>query len=272
MKILLRKFDEQYYVWKPAKWEDGQYYILNADEWFGDMQIDAIHILAVSEDDRANYVRCANCGALIENTPESIERHFAEKEAEKDCFKCNRLRTYGQKFHARTTYEPNADGTYSVSETYVSKLGCNVSYYTEDINSSTAKRNCIYSKCRRAGVKPIDDIFVKYPNPFNKQLTIDFLDKKKFACDGYKNGYYEYDLKLRNTLKACVNDQGVVDHFRVILRGWNWHLYYSDTHNKIFYANYGNYNENCCDIMSEEKANQILAKLSKIYEEAEVDE
>lgn len=272
MKILLRKFDDEYYVWKPAKWEDDHYYIINADEWFGDMQIDMVHILAVSEDDRANYVRCKHCGALIENTPEAIERHFAAKEAEKDCLKCNHLRPYGNKKNSNTTYVLNADGTYSISEAYVSKLGCNISYYTEDINSAAAQRNCIYSRCRRSGVKPIDDVFVKYPNPFNKQLTIDFLDKKKFVCEGHRNGYYEYDLKLRDTLKACVNEQGVVDHFRVSIRGWSWHLYYSDTHNKIFYSNYGTYNDNCCEIMSEAKVNQIIAKLSKIYEEAEVDE
>lgn len=272
MKVLLRNWEGKSYVWKNAKWEGDHYYLIDADEWFGDVQIDQICILAVSEDNRANYVRCANCGALIENTPESIEQHFAEKEAEKDCFKCNRLRTYGNKMNASITYAPNADGTYSVSETYVSKLGCTVNYYTEDINSASAKKNCIYSRCRRAGVKPINDVFVQYPNPFNKQLTIDFLDKKKFTCDGYKNGYYEYDLKLRNTLKACVNDNGIIDHFRINMRGWNYNIYYSDTHNKLFYACYGRYDDKCSDIMSDAKVDQILAKLSKLYEEAEVDE
>ena len=265
MNILIKRYKGKYYVWKPATWRNGVY-LVNGE------QIDIFNILAVTEDDRGNYVRCTHCDTLIENTPEAIEAHFAEKEAQRNCLKCGNLRPIGTKVNQRITYTKNADGTYALNDTYTTRLGCTVGYPTRDIESRDAINNCIFSRCRRAGVAPINDVFIKYPNTFNKMITVDMLEEKKFAKDGRNGNYIEYDLKMRGTLKACVNDFGIVEKFKISIRGWTHNIYYSDTHNKLFYEDWGNYNDCMTDIMTAAKEEQILKKLASLYEEAQVDE
>ncbi len=265
MEILLRNYNNEKYVWMEADWRDGKYLV--SDAVFGETEIDTLSVMAVRNDNRNNKVQCAYCGAIIENTPEAIERHYVEEEAKKDCTKCRYMRIYGDKMNKQITYEENPDGTYKCSETCEVRLGCTTSYWTKEIHTAEASRNCIYSQCRKKGVTVINDVFVKYPGLFNKQITVDALEAKKYAREEYKNGYFRYDMKLRGALKACVNDIGIVDHFLLIKNGYTTKLYYSGAYNKLFYADWGNYQENVSDIMSESRKSQILDKLSKLYEE-----
>lgn len=270
MKILLRKYNNKYYVWKPAVWEGGDYYLFENKTRGARIYMD--NIIAVTEDTRANFVVCKNCGKLIENTPESIERHFAEQEAMKDCLKCSYLTQYGDKRQRKVTYTPTDNGNYAAIETYETLLGCKAGYWTQEIHSSAAQRDCVYARCRKLGVAEINDVFVKYPNPFDKHITIDLLTDKKYHCEGYIDGYYRYDLKCRNTVKACVNELGIVDHFLVSMRGGEFKFYYSARHNKIFFKDWNKYDEKWGDFISEAKHEQILTKLSKLYEEASTNE
>lgn len=269
MKVLLRNYNNQYYVWKEATYFDDSYYILtdNRDEVW------EFQVLAVADDDRVGYVRCAYCGALIKNDEESIERHYAEMEAKKDCATCSNLRAYGDKMTVSKALSENDDGTYNVTEVYKTELGCKVSRYsTELLNSEAAIRNCKFNQCRRHGVRPLKDAFVKYPGLFEKQITVDMLNAKKFTFDKYNNGYYEYDLKMRGTLKACVNTMGIVDHFVMYKGGWRYNFYYSDKYKKIFFLSWNKYCEDTRDWVTSAKEEQIINKLSKLYEEAKVNE
>lgn len=266
MKILLRNYNGNRYVWKDAKW-DGIYKLLDTNEGFYETRI-----LAVQDDDRAGYVKCANCGELVKNDPESIEQHYAKLEAKKDCLNCDKLVVYGDRYGNTRSVEDTGAGYYKVAETYVTRLGCKMGYYTEDIHSSSAKRNCKYAKCRRFGVKEICDAFVKYPGLFEKQITVDMLTSKKYAFDKTMDGFHRYDLKMYDTVKACVNDLGIVDHFIVVSKGWAYKFYYSDKYKKLFFEDYNSYNENVTDWITQSKADKIIEKLSKLYEEANADE
>jgi hypothetical protein len=231
------------------------------------------NIIAIKEDDRIGYVLCNNCGELVKNTPEDIEAHFALKEKNKDCLNCAYLRTYGDKYNKKVSYVKNEDErTYSVVETYDTLLGCAASYWTQEINSTNAKRDCIHARCRRNGVSEINDIFVKYDNPFDQHITVDFLREKKFTCEGYIDGYWEYDLKCRGYLKACVNKLGIVDKFKVHSKGFEYDAYYSARHNKLFFGCADIYDERHSDYVTDSKYNTILTKLSNIFEEANTNE
>lgn len=266
MEILIRNWDNTSYVWKAATWKNGEYYI--EDDCGFEYGIKQTNILAVRDDNRIGYVQCNYCNELIENTPESIERHYAESEAKKDCLKCEYLRAGNKRKDKTTTYTPNGDGTYRIVESYVSNLICNQSYWPMDIESNDAKRNCQYVQCRRHGVQQIDDIFVRYPEPFVRQITVDVLDAKKYPFEAYNNGFFEYDLKSRDTLKACVNELGIIDHFVYISRGWRYYLYYSDKYEKLFYLDGSKYSERMHAIMTETKINSTLKKISALYKEA----
>lgn len=264
MKILLRKLGDKYYVWKDARWEDYAYYI-TVDGY--ECEISQKEIIAVEDDTRDGYVACANCGKLIKNDPESIEAHFAEEEAKKDCFKCGYLRVR-DKTNLGSDYKRNENGEFVVTESFTASLQCSVGYWYKDIDSEDAKNECIYKKCRKCGVVPIDDIFVKYPGVFEKFLTVDTLIAKKCESEGLRGGHFEYDLKCRNTLKACVNEMGVVDHFRLYYRNHSCSLYYSDKYNRLFTASCGQYSEEAPYGVPDAKMEQIRDKIVALYKEA----
>lgn len=270
MKVLLRQFDEKkYYVWMNAVYENGRFRIVYEDGY--KQNIADTDILAIKDDNRSEYVICNNCGTMIHNDPESIEAHFAEVEAKRDCFKCSSLRRSRIR-SVSAEIDNNPDGTLRVTETYNAELRCGQSYWSSPmINTDAAKEICVFFRCRKCGVHPIEDVFTKYPDLFNKHITVDVLNAKKYLPDtgGMVNGYFEYDIKLRNTLKACVNKLGIVDHFVVKCRSYKYNVYYSAKYDKLFFGDYKAYSEHLPDHMSEAKYNQIHAKISALYKEEE---
>lgn len=263
MQILLRQHEGKYYVWKEAKLtKDG--YVINSEE----RSINPIAILDVKANEEENYAVCVGCGAVIKNNPGSIEAHFAEREAQKNCLTCsNKIES---SIHDRQiTYIKNEDGSYSAMSTYKTSLSCRNGYFSiNNPSQETLMRNCIYYRCRRYGVKENHSIFTKYPHPFETQITVDTLLAKKCNYEGYNCGFFEYDLKLRGTLFACVNELGVVDHFRATWRNCYYSVYYSDKYDKLFFVDCGNYTEKLPWSITVEKANKIKEKIVALYKEA----
>lgn len=268
MNILLRKYDGKYYVKKEAVLNsDGRYLLTETGA-----DINQTNILAVYDDARIGYVRCSYCGELVRNDPESIETHYNTREASRNCLECDKLAIYGDVTNHVKNYVHNGDGTYNATETYVTRLGCRMTYYKEDIHSKNVVNNCKYFRCRKSGMQPIDDIFVQYPNPFVKQITTDVLVSKNYELEGYHNGFYVYDMKLRGALKACVNECGIVDHYIVSFRSDEYEVYYSDTYNRLFVGYYRRYKDNLNDFFSEHRQAQALNKIAQLYEEVNKNE
>lgn len=264
MKVLLREYEGKHYVWKDAQYSADGYYVLtdNADE------IWEFQILAVTEDERSGYVRCKYCKELVKNDPESIEKHYTDMEAKKDCLSCEYLRNYGSASKISKTYTKNEDGTYDIHDVYRTILGCRRNYTTYELDSEEANRRCKFNECRRQGMESIDDAFLKYPGLFEKQITVDMLKAKGFKYEQRINGYYEYDLKMRGTVKANVNELGIVEHFTFYKSGWAYRFYYSDKYKKLFFLSWNKYCEYTRDWVTQTKEEQIITKLSKLYEEA----
>jgi hypothetical protein len=262
MKILLREYCGKYYVWKDATYNHGSF-VCNGEI------MRATNILAVKDDNRSNYVVCQHCETVIENTPEAIEAHFAEQEAKRDCFKCSSLRKHNIASKS-ATFTRITNGTFSIQELYTADLKCGQMWFgSPAIDTDDAKKICIHYRCRRSGVKPIQDIFTKYPDPFDKHITADALNAKKFAYESSVSGYFEYDLKCRNTVKACVNELGIVDHFIIKHRSCVFTAYYSAKYDKLFFAAGRDYEENCPGVISDAKYEQARAKIAALYKEEE---
>ena len=237
MRILLRKFNNKFYVWKDATYIDGKYYLVENGATIG--SVNQINILAIDEDDRINFVQCNHCGATIKNDPKSIEAHFAEREAKRNCLSCPEMVQTGEEKDATVQYTKNEDGTYHFTKECNTKLGCSYAscYSYVDIDSEEAKKRCMYFQCRAKGVSKINDTFVKYPGIFNKQITIDCLTKNGFLNKRYlSNGEWVVDLGLRgNTLYAVVNELGIVDSFYITHRYDRFTAYYSEKYDKLFF-------------------------------------
>lgn len=271
MKILLRKWNNEYYVWMESTYESGKFYVDIKD--YGKTELSHTDILAVKGDEMGNYVACANCGALIHNDPESIEKHFAEQEAKRNCFQCRSLKV-SDSGEIDTRYENNMDGTYRVTKVANSVLRCGQKWYNSpSIDSDAAKQICVYHQCRRNGVTEVTDIFFKYPGLFDKQITADMLMKSKYICTENRCDYFEYDLKCRNTIKACVNELGIVDHFVVKGRYTRYHVYYSAKYDMLFFNDgYGRYSTTVPSDITDNKLKQLKDRVSALYKEAKDNE
>lgn len=265
MKILLRQYDEKYYVWKDAVYKNRDFYVDDCLEH-------QTNILAVKDDNRKDSVVCVNCGEVIKNTPEEIEKHFAAQEVQRDCFKCSHLRKFNSE-SKNATYTKDERGKFVVTETYHADLKCTMGWYDYPaIDTEKAKRDCIFYRCRRTGVMEIRDIFTDYENPFDTNITVDLLLEKKFEPEGYNRGYFEYDLKSRNTVKACVNEVGIVDHFIIKHRNSRYPVYYSAKYDKLFFSNGRDYDERIPSDISQTKYEQAKAKIAALYKEVKTDE
>lgn len=267
MKVLLRSYNGKYYVWKDATYKN-DHFIVNYPG-YGDLGVNETDIIAVKDDNRSGSVSCSHCGTVIKNDPVAIEAHFAEQEAKKDCFQCpslrrDRVRTTNVKL-ARNDYDDN----FEVVETYTADLRCAQTYWKRpQIDTDEAKKICVHYRCRNSGVREIKDTFTKYPGLFDKHVTVDVLNAKKCAFDGCIDGFFEYDLKCRNTVKACVNKIGIVDHFIIKARNHRYIAYYSAKYDKLFFHD-GIYNEDMPYDVTETKYKQAKDKIAALYKEEE---
>ena len=268
MKILVRNWNDSHYVWLDVEWNRGRFF-------FDDIEIYHTNILAVENEDEIakNYVMCAHCSVMVKNDPESIEAHYAEMEAKRDCFKCQHLRERAQTQEI-LSFHRKEDGTYDLVKNVNAYLVCKQDYYNSpDINSYRVKQTCKYYQCRRRGMQTINSIFFSYPGAFDKNITVDKLIEGKYAFSKYTDGYFEYDLKCRNTVKACVNDAGIVDHFIIKSQGYVYRAYYSAKYDKLFWSDNGcYYTENMPYHMTENKLEMAMKKIVALYKEANANE
>lgn len=266
MKVLLRKYCNNYYVWKDAVYKEGCF-VFTGDN-VSEAKIKPASVIAVKDDDRSKYVVCSNCGKMIKNDPESIEAHFNAVEAKKDCIRCTHLTKRNVQTVNIDAVETDNNGNFTIKQTYTADLFCGLAYWNKPkINSEGAKSICRFFECRRRGVKEIEDTFTKYPGLFDKYIAVDALIANGFLCDGYTQDCFEYDMRLRNTLKACVNELGIVDHFVLTYRSRRCRVYYSAKYDKLFFECAGDYEEECPFDIAVTKYNAVKAKISALYKE-----
>lgn len=268
MRILLRNFDKKPYVWKDCEFKDGKYAITTADEIFGDFtwNPDETDIIAVDGVENSQVV-CQHCGEIIENTPEAIEAHFAAMEKKKDCINCDNL-VFDNKPKIIEREAEKIGSIYRVTQTMDTRLYCKMGWNTNDIDSSNAKSNCKYLACRKKGVKTFDDIFHRYPGVFDSVITVEALKAKNLRYDGFNGRYFIYDMKSRGTIKACVNEAGVVECFLVSSNGNRIYYCYSEKYDKLFYINGSKYLEGCPYWFRDTKFEEAHKKIKALYEGA----
>ena len=263
MQILLRKFGSEEYVWKKATYESERYYVTDND---GDRyHIHDTEIVAVKDNEYAGYVICQNCGALIKDTKEDIEKHYAEMEAKRNCADCGHLTFANKEMKSRTI---SADGV--VTETFIADPRCAViSYSPRTVNYAVEHRNCKFTACRKNGMRKQNSIFFKLPGVFDSAITVDTLTANKYKYDGYENDHFIYDMRSRGTIKAYVNSAGIVDYFLVSSKGNRVVYYYSEKYDKMFYRNGYDYVEGKPYWFADNKFNEAYQKIKALYKGAE---
>ena len=265
MKVLLRQCVNEFYVWKTAEYKNGEFRIPSEFR-----EVFETDIVAIKGAEDTNYVVCKYCGEKIPDNPESIERHFAEKEAQKNCLICKNCRP-NRVSEKTTSVTKNSDGTYNVTETSVAKtLTCSNSW--RDINHKYTALQCPYLQCRKYGTSAYGGVLMKCPDLFETQITHDLLLKKKYTYVQCSNDRFLYNLKCRNTLFAAVNECGIVEYFMLEYQYRHTFFYYSAKYNKLFYADNGKYVEGKPSWVSQAKYDQIKARIEGIYKGVKVNE
>lgn len=263
MRILLRHWNDKDYVWKEASYKDSQYYI---EEDGNEYMIYETDIAAVEGHTMVGYVACIACGELIKDTPEDIEAHYRKRETERDCTKCNKLRFERNEDNVKRELVENEYGSYDVTEKFTSRLFCGNTYSRIPCDSHRVAQVCKFYNCRRQGVTRMNDIFAAYPGVFDTVITADVLAEKKLRFDGYSNDYFKYDMKSRNTIKACVNKSGIVECFWASSNGSGCYFYYSEKYDKLFYRNGAHYLDGKPYWFRDAKFEELHKRVKALYE------
>lgn len=262
MKILLRNYNGEQYVWKKAEVKDAATFTLEDGG-----TANQTNIVSISRDNRKKFVRCSACGEIVRNTPEAIKKHTDRASTSATCFGCPYLREGGGK-QLSAKYTLQEDGSYIVNTKKSTKLVCKISYRYYDINSPEAREYCGFKQCATAEMKSIEDVFTKYPGVFDDMITVDkvldngFTERREYTS---RSAVY-YKLKARNNITAVVNKLNIVDYFVIDYRGHQISVMYSKKYNKLFDTTNGVYRElKSIWFMPDTTFANIKAKIASLY-------
>ena len=258
MDILVRRFDNESYVWKKAKFVNGQ---IMADG----TQIYENNIVSIRNDERKKYVYCDTCGTYFKKGSKKIEEH---KEGYKDsrmCFECRYMRQNYTDIRSQK-FELLDNGKYRVKAKSEASLRCGRS--SSDINSEKARERCIYNRCKDANMYDARGFFLDKPGAFDHIITVD-----KVLEAGYKSAWHDsysgstyYTLKGRIIIEAIVNKLNIVEGFRVNYKRQQYMVYYSKKYNKLYSNNYGDsYREWTPSGMLSDTKQYIFTKIAELY-------
>ena len=71
MKVLLREFGNEQYVWENAEIDSDTSFIVDGE------RVLQTNVVSVFRDNRTNFVKCSMCGAILKNVPEVIAPHLS---------------------------------------------------------------------------------------------------------------------------------------------------------------------------------------------------
>lgn len=231
MDVLLRRFGGEPYVWKKAKFVDGNFMV--DGKAFCENEI-----VSIRNDDRKNYVRCSVCGAYFRKNSKKIEEHKAGCSDVSKCFGCRHMRSEHRVLKSQK-YKLLDNGNYISTAKSEVRLYCSRSWNHYDINSREARSYCIHNRCTDAEMQSATGFFLDKPGAFDSIATID-----KILEVGYKNTYNDmwngctcYYLKGRNNIAARVNKLNIIEGFTVMYYNNRYDLHYSKKYDELYCIN-----------------------------------
>ena len=258
MDILVRRFNDEPYVWKKAKFVNGK------------IMVDGHpcaepEIVSIRNDARKQYVYCSGCGTYFRKGSKKIEEHKAGCDDTSKCFDCKHL-SYRRGDILSHKYTTLADGKYIVTTKQKTSLYCTRSWY--DINSQEARDRCVYNRCKNATMETPKCFFLNNPGAFDHIVTVDKILEvgyKNARFDSWNNNTY-YTLKGRNTIVATVNKLNIIESFRVSYKNYTYTIYYSKKYNELYVNDNGStYSKwNPCNMPNDTRT-YIKNKIAALY-------
>lgn len=233
MKILLREYQDQTYVWWTAKY-DGTQFIVNG------RTVSEDRIVSIINDNRKNYVKCSSCGKIFPKNGKKFAKHQELSSTIEPCRTCRKLRTI-ELTSPKKKFVINDDGTYTVKTETVVNLSCSRIWADYPCNSTDAIANCKLRQCGSAKGMEITDIFTEFPGLFDHIITVDKILDYGYTRINWSDMYTtEYVLDEDASLLAHVNSLGIVDRFLVNTYDYCGYVYYSKKYDEFFGLNNAN--------------------------------
>lgn len=261
MKILLRKWDDEVYVWKDATYRKNTFFVDEEDVLYQ-------NIVSVSDDNRNKYVACSVCGEVFRKGSKQWEQHIKPVTDSSKCFDCRMLKVGTINSNKRKfTLLPN--GKYQITQKGECTPRCGVLYWNEpSIDSEEARENCMYNRCssKNATPKEITDIFTQYKGVFDELITVDRIVENGYTERNEYIEYQTYKLKAKNTIYARVNSLNIVDNFIIHYRNEEYIVCYSKKYDKLFMSNWNyDYAEFEPHSIPTRTLENIKAKIASLY-------
>lgn len=237
MKILLRNFGGNQYVWKTAKYHNDHFYV-NGE------QVNETSIVSIVNDNRKNYVQCSSCGEVFKKGSAKFHEHRANAIKPETCFNCCHMTIdYMNSLHR--TFKRDEDGGYIQKSEDLVILRCanSGSWHDYDIESVEAINNCKKRQCANATEMEIEDFFTRYPGVFDDILTMDVLLDSGCNIPNIMGYGDSYDIESCDNyiLGAYINRLGIVDMFYAWYNGDKYWMYYSKKYDMLFKARRNKY-------------------------------
>jgi hypothetical protein len=256
MKILLRNYGEERYVWKTAKYGEGGFTV--------DGNAQPIqNVVSILNDNRKNYFKCSCCGKVFRKGSDKFEEHKRNAIKPKTCLDCNRL-CVGNEYITESKYIINPDGTFTKKTESKVSLQCSASglWSYDYIDSAAAIRRCNKRQCAGATEKEIKDIFIEYPGVFDDIITVDALLDDGLDIKLPAGVETDFQINSSEDIYAIVNKIGIIKSFVVYIDGDYYDVYYSKKYDKLFGEDYKVWHPTFID---EEQYETIKADIAILY-------
>lgn len=263
MKILLRNYANQLYVWKTAKYNKGNF-------WVDGGKISKTEIVSIMNDNRKNYVQCSSCGQIFRRDDPKFEEHKKKAITPLTCMNCPHLECDGVSYEKRVVEMTKSGKFIEKYEREVTPLcgmtggwwGTHKSILSDDAISGCSKR-----QCGTATEIEIMDFFTKYPGAFDCIATIDSAFDNGYELYIPSSGSQSFDIEYSDdwTVGVYINSLGIVDRCYIWINGDKYWLYYSKKYDEVFasteYDDYEIWNHRRIDTQNRNKVKEIIAKL-----------
>lgn len=224
------------------------------------------NIVAIKDNEISKYVKCSSCGEIVLNNKKSIAKHAAKKCDSQACLTCRYLSSRTQRSSDKK-YIPLDNGTYKIKQDIVVSLHCNMNYRGHEITTSEARAICKYRHCteNKDNFIHLNNFFGTNPDAFDDLVTVDALDEKIWSLESKYNDEFCFKAKKKFTLRADVNDRGIITKFRYQKRYDYWDFVYSKKYNKIFWFNGSNYSLTPPRYIESTRIDEIKKIVENIY-------
>lgn len=261
MKILLRNFNGEQYVWKTAKYNRNKF-------WVSGTEIRMDNIVSIINDNRKKYVQCSSCGQVFRKGDPRFEVHKANAAKPETCFDCPHLVVDGL-CNKKRKYTVNENGEYveSLERTVLLRCSKVSSWSYQDINSSSAISRCKKRNCCDAEAFEITDFFTQHPGAFDDIITVDQLYDKGYEITLNHNSDSDPEIEWGDayTIYVIINRLGIVDHFCIWHDGDNYDIHYSKRYNELYVGTKNDYEVWYPFYMNDETREEIKTKIANIY-------